>query len=675
MLTPSGCKTSHGKRPVTVVNQPCAGVRDRRFSSNLPQRGALHFQAAMTIAFSIDFPRIVAVEVTGSAKKPRLKRVAVGELAEPRNEDGTMVADRQAHLNGQVAKFIKENKLASGKQYLLVGPDAMRFRDLRLAFSDKRQINRVLPFQVEALIPNVPIEEMSLGYIPLLKEPEGSLLLVHAADKSYIRQRLTALEEAGCSIEGIDSHLSGTLNLGLLHPELAADKPPTLWLDFAGTTAAVILLDHGNVQAARVFVSPYLAGASGATATATDAKSVADQARREAEARAREIAAKNATDSVTLPGGDSTSLPKGESVNMGAAQVADRIRHMSRDDLMKFIQRVGVEARRTLAMSRHDAEPARLVVSGLGAQGGDLATLLSNELQLESGTAIALMDSVSSKGEVSAPDLGELTYLTGVALKGLGRDLTGIDFRYGDLAPGTLLDYARTPLAFTATLALLFGGILFLVSYTHVRRYEADILYLRDQEPGLRYYFDKVAFKDVDKTKKASKQVLAERTYTVDEEDAANEITTNHKKLADHQKRLEGKTTDNFERPVPADVVLSLVLKTISDAKPSYDFALLRVDVKNNNLNLVFLASQSETPEDLKGVGGVKEADRMFDAFRKLTRSDPKMFQDEPKLSYGARTQPGPGGRNADVVTLQIPLVKPERKKPAATTTTKPKGT
>lgn len=630
----------------------------------------------MTIAFSIDFPRIVAVEVTGSAKKPRLKRVAVGELAEPRNEDGTFVADRQAHLNAQVAKFIKDNKLAAGKQFLLVGPDAMRFRDLRLAFSDKRQISRVLPFQVEALIPNVPIEEMSLGYITLIREAEASLLLVHAADKAYIRQRLIALEEAGCSIEGVDSHLSGTLNLGLLHPELAADKPPTLWLDFAGTTAAVVLLDKGSVQAARVFVSPYLAGASGAAASAADAKSVADQARREAEARAREIAAKNgtATDSVKLPGGDSTNLPKGESVNMGAAQVADRIRHMSRDDLMKFIQRVGIEARRTLAMSRHDADPVRLVVSGLGAEGGDLATLLANELQLETGTAISLMDSVATKGEVSAPDLGELTYLTGIALKGLGRDVTGIDFRYGDLAPGTLLDYARTPLAFTATLALLFGGILFLVSYTHVRRYQADILYLRDQEPGLRHYFDKVAFKDVDKSKKASKQVLAERTYFVDDEDPSNEITTNHKKLADHQKRLEGKTTDNFERPVPADIVLSLVLKTFIDAKPSYDFALLRIDIKNNNLNVVFLASQSETADDLKAVGGVKEADRMFDAFRKLTRSDPKMFQDEPKLSYGARTQPGPGGRNADVVTLQVPLVKPERKKPA-TTTTKPKGT
>lgn len=629
----------------------------------------------MTIAFSIDFPRIVAVEVTGSAKKPKIKRVEVGQLAEPRNEDGTAVADKQAHLNAQVEAFLKERKLAGGKAYLLVGPDAMRYRDLRLAFSDKRQINRVLPFQVEGLIPNIPIEELALGYMPLESTPDSALLLVHAADRAYIRQRLTALEEAGASIEAVDSHLSGTINLGLLHEEFDAAKPPCLWLDFAGTTSAVMIVDQGKVRTARVFVSPYLAGATGATATAADAKTAADSARREAEARAREIAAKNGlnTDSVTLPQGDSTSLPKGESVNMGAAQVADRIRHMSRDDLMKFVQRVAIEARRTLAMSGQDAEPARLVVSGLGAEGKDLAALLGNELRIENAAAIDLLQPLLDRGEVKTPDLGEITYLTGVALKGLGRDVTGIDFRTGDLAAGTLLDYARTPLAFTATLALLFGGILFLVSFTHVRRYEADIAYLRDADPGLQHYF-KVAYKNVDTKEKVSKQEQTERQYYENTEDPAAEISNNHKRLLDHQKRLQGATSDKFLRPVPADQVLALVLKTLTEAKPSFDFALLNLDIKNNNLNLDYFASLSETPEELAKVGGLKEVDRMYDALRKMTRNNPKLFANEPKQTFASRAQTGPEGRQADQVKIQIPLVKPERPKPATAAKPATKG-
>lgn len=627
----------------------------------------------MPIAFSIDFPRIVAVEVAGSAKKPRVKRVVVGALAEARNEDGTPVADKQGHLNAQVAAFVKENKLSGGKKYLLVGPDAMRYRELRLAFSDKRQINRVLQFQVEGLIPNIPIEDLTLGYNELVEEKTSTLLLIHAADRPYVRTRLTALEEADCSIEAVDSHLSGTINLGLLHPELAGDKPPTLWLDFAGTTAAVMVVDKDNVQTARVFVSPYLAGASGQTAHAASAKDAADAARLEAEARAREIAARH---SEGLPSADSATLPASESANMGAEQVADRIRHMSRDDLEKFIKHVAIEARRTLAISRFEAEPQRLVISGLGHEGRDIAALLAPELSLAQQTAINLMEVVQpqnkeGKSDVKVPDLGEMTYLTGIALKGLGRDVTGINFRTGNLAAGTMMDYARTPLAFTATLALLLGGILLLVSFTHMNRYKADIAGLRDS--GLRELFDK-AYKDVDKTKKPSKQVLNQRTYFEDPENPGNEIETNYNKLAEHQKVLQGAVTDNFERPAPADQVLAHVLKALADGKPSYDFCLMRVDIANNNLNIVYLASVNEPAEERKKNDGLAETDRMFEALRKMTRANAKLFAADPKPGSSQRGQLGPDGREADQVSVQIPLVKTERRKPGAAKPTATKG-
>ena len=172
----------------------------------------------MPTAFYIEYPRITAVELTGSGRKPRLKRVVVGDLPEPLNEDGTLMVDRQGYLNAQVANFVRENKLGGGKCYLLAGPEAMRYRDITLAFADVRQIDKVLQFQVEGVIPNIPIEDLTIGYNILHRTPEGARLLVHAAEKDYIRQRIIALEEAGCSVEAVDSHLSGTLNLGLLHP-------------------------------------------------------------------------------------------------------------------------------------------------------------------------------------------------------------------------------------------------------------------------------------------------------------------------------------------------------------------------------------------------------------------------------------------------------------------------
>lgn len=617
----------------------------------------------MATAFYIEYPRITAIELTGTARKPKVKRVVVGDLLEPRNDDGTLIADRQGYLNEKIVAFVKEHKLAGGKAYLLAGPDAMRYRELKLAFSDKRQIDRVLQFQVEGVIPNIPIDQLAIGYNILSSEPDGARLLVHAADKDYIRQRIIALEEAGCSVEAVDSNLSGTMNLGLLHAQFAKGTTPALWLDFAGTAATVSIVQDGEVQTARVFLSPYLAGASGATASAEDAKAAARKAQEEAEQRAREFQGSST---------DSVNLPKSESVNIGEGEVADRIRHMSRDELDKFIRRVAIEARRTLMISSHDAHPERLVVSGLGSEGDKLTKLLAAELEMPEATAVELMDVVDPGRDLKAPDVGELTYLCGVALKGLGRDYTGIDFRYGDLAPGTLLDYAKTPLAFTATLVLLFAGIMFLVNYAQAREYEKNIAALRNQDPGPEYYF-KGAFFHVNKNDKPTPEVAKERSYPSNPDSPGDEIRLAHKRLKDHQKRLQGQVEDNFVRPHPADQILAQILKTIESAKPSYDFTLLKLHVLETGVTIEYMASLSETQaeRDRLGVGTMVEADRMFDAFRKLTAERPEWFEGDPEQTQSSRGQEGPEGRKADQMTLKLKLKKIEPPKKTTTTAKK----
>ncbi|MCB9933457.1 MAG: hypothetical protein H6841_08555 [Planctomycetes bacterium] len=618
----------------------------------------------MATAFYIEYPRITAIELAGTARKPKLKRVVVGDLPEPRNDDGTPIADRQGYLNEKIAAFIKEHKLSGGKAYLLAGPDAMRYRELKLAFSDKRQIDRVLQFQVEGVIPNIPIDQLTIGYNILMSEPDGARLLVHAADKDYIRQRIVALEEAGCSVEAVDSNLSGTMNLGLLHQQLAKGTTPALWLDFAGTAATVSIVQDGEVQTARVFLSPYLAGASGATSTAAEAKEAARKLQQEAEQRAREFEGSST---------DSVSLPKSESVNIGEGEVADRIRHMSRDELDKFIRRVAIEARRTLMISNHDAAPERLVVSGLGSEGDKLTKLLAAELAMGDAMAIELMDVVNPNREQDTPDVGELTYLCGVALKGLGRDYTGIDFRYGDLAPGTLLDYAKTPLAFTATLVLLFAGIMFLVNYAQARDYERNIEALRDQDLGPEYFFQG-AFFHVDKDKKPTPEVAKERTYPSNPDSPGDEIRLAHKRLKDHQKRLQGQVEDVYAKPHPADQILAQVMKTIESAKPSYDFALLKVQVLETGVNIEYMASLSETQaeRDRVAAGKLTEADRMFDAFRKLAAAYPQWFEGDPEQTQASKAQVGPDGRQADQMTLKLKLKKVEP--PKKTTTGKKTG-
>jgi hypothetical protein len=428
-----------------------------------------------------------------------------------------------------------------------------------------------------------------------------------------------------------------------------------------------------------VFLSPYLAGATGVTATADQAKEDARHAQAEAEMHARMtqeyvLLEKAEDENADLEQMAEASLPKSESVNIGEAQVANRIRHMSRDELDKFIQRVSIEARRTLLMTNLEVEPARLVVSGLSAAGPDIAAMLAEQLGLQESEAIELLDVVNVRGKgIKLPDVGELSYLCGIALKGLGRDYSGIDFRYGDLAPGTLFDYAKTPLAFTATLVLLFCGILFLISFTHARNYQRDIEALRSDDRGPAHFF-KAAYRyspEADKISEPSADDLKLRQYPSIPESPGDEIRLAHRRMKEMQLRLEGQVDDNYATPHSADRILAEVLKTIEGAVPSYDFTLMGITISESMVTVEYLVSLSETQRerDILNAGNLAEVDRMLEAFRALALRHPEWFAGPPDQVTAGRPQTGPENRQVDQVTMKLNLkkIEPPKKTPATT--------
>jgi len=659
LASPSVCQpASASSLNFPTAEPPGRFNPERTFAEGRPVPSAIY----------IEYPRITLVEVGGNARKPKLKSVIVGDLAEARNEDGTPITDKQAYLNKQIETFLKENKVKTSKLNLLVGPDGMRYRDMHLDFKDRRQIDRVLAFQVEGVLPTVAIEDLAIGYIILHEEGDGVRVLVHAADKDYVRSRIVALEENNALVDAADSHLSGTLNLGLLHPELSADQPPTLWMDFAGSTAMVAAVYDGKVYSARVFLAPYLAE--------SDEAKKAAQVRNElqaAEARAREFAGDEDDEGATLP--------KAESVNIGEQEIADRIGAMTRDELQKFLTRVGIEARRTLLREHLDAAPERLVVSGLGSAGDQLAEALGAELELPDARAIDLLEPViptSKDGtpKIDVPDVGELSYLVGVAIKGLGRDESGINFRYGDLAPGTMFDYAKTPLAFAATLVLLVAGILCMMAFVELRRFENLISELRDTPPGIDTMFARAYGPVQDPDQRATYVKRHNRL----EEFPANEIRNAHRILLEHQRELEGANTAEFNPPWPADEIKAEVLRRIAAANPSFDFALLRLNVDPATMRIEMFVSLSEDQAEREArrprlpaeQRNLAETDRILASINAMIRDNPQWFEGEPTQSYGARNVERPNehgsgpARRADQMNLVIRMKRPERARPSA---------
>jgi hypothetical protein len=220
---------------------------------------------------------------------------------------------------------------------------------------------------------------------------------------------------------------------------------------------------------------------------------------------------------------------------------------------------------------------------------------------------------------------------------------------------------------------------MFLISYTHARQYERDIAALRDQERGPEYYF-KAAFyhtKEADKKAKPTKKMLDLRKYPTNPDDPGAEIRNAHKRLKDTQTALLGLNEDIYAEPHPADQILAEVLKTIQSAKPSYDFALLRLDLLESGVTIEYLASLTETQSerDRLGAGTLKESERMIAAFREMASQHPEWFDPKrlPEQSAGGRPQVGPEGREADLMTLKMYLKKIEPPKKKKATSSKEK--
>jgi hypothetical protein len=114
-------------------------------------------------------------------------------------------------------------------------------------------------------------------------------------------------------------------------------------------------------------------------------------------------------------------------------------------------------------------------------------------------------------------------------------------------------------------------------------------------------------------------------------------------------------------------VIVSEVIRAIKEGKPSYDFALIRIDVTQEAVSVGYYASTSETKEEVKARGGEREDVRMANALKKLTQEKPDIFDGDPVPS-GNPKGVASGERTANEIRLTLKLQRV--KEPVRGTTT-----
>ncbi|MCA8939955.1 MAG: hypothetical protein KDB07_09110 [Planctomycetes bacterium] len=187
----------------------------------------------------------IGVVVGGSAKKPKISRVERLEFSPPGfDEEGNafppeMVADVRAV---ELKQWVKQKRLG-GKVAATLDASHVIFRDIFIEFSDRKQIDKVINYQVEGVIPSEPIESLCVGYVVDERSERGSRLTIAAAHRRRVRTLVEDLDFAQAKPMTCDSALGGILTLRRYSERLSHCDKPTVWVDLQDDVALLAVLE------------------------------------------------------------------------------------------------------------------------------------------------------------------------------------------------------------------------------------------------------------------------------------------------------------------------------------------------------------------------------------------------------------------------------------------------
>ena len=393
---------------------------------------------ARAIGLDIGADSIKVVELAGSAKAPKVQRVAIREIP-PRPLDDPDY-DHDAAVTKTIKAVFDELKLPKDDVCASFDSGVTVFREVTVPFFEDDQIRKVIRFEAENHLHNHAIDDVVVNWIKTGETRDGSRVMIFASPKVDLTKRLAMLRKAGVRPASIDLDTTALFTsmdtLGYFE-----EAPNVIVLDIGSNTTNLMMLADGKPRVMRSF----LLGSGAVEQALIGELGVSRDESRRRMLEGAGVSSGNLMATAADLAEDDTEKSVG---TLQKDAVAERRDH--------FVRKLHQEAIRSLLSVRSDSPPDRILLLGGGSLLADLPDQLSESFGLPV-QRVDLGERIECKGSGASPEYtgAAIGSAVGCGLRMMGRNPLGVELLRDEYLPTNTFDVIKTPLCIAVTTIFL----------------------------------------------------------------------------------------------------------------------------------------------------------------------------------------------------------------------------
>ena len=197
---------------------------------------------ATSVGIQIDAHAIKAVVLSGSEKSASVKQFIVEKLDGSQGPDGDIVSVLQS--------FFTKHKVPTSNVTVSVRALDCVLRDCSVPFIKEAQIQQMIKFQAESYLHSVSIDDLIIQYSKSAELENQSRLLLAGIKKGYVERRLGLLQEVGVDPIAVDLDVAALCNT-YLAAGVTRDHKLVVVVDIEANNLRIAIIENGNLRTAR----------------------------------------------------------------------------------------------------------------------------------------------------------------------------------------------------------------------------------------------------------------------------------------------------------------------------------------------------------------------------------------------------------------------------------------